>query len=275
MAKKNENQAVVREFRDGLLTLIFGNEKHKDLALSLYNAINESSYTNINDFRVIQVENALCMEMKGDNIFILADSLNIYDLNPTFSPRILPRMVVYSARYLQHYIRENNLEKQLYTNIPIKFPRCPKPVAFYIGELIRFDETSLRMSELYEGGPRGSIEINVRMINLDYGRNKEMMQNCKPLSDYSHFISALRNCMMMCCFPPKIAVDEALDELSDDSEVKRIIYENKAKVAKMFLYNENVESMEDVAMSLKQAGYSMGAISKITGTSIEVLKNLK
>ncbi len=40
MAKKNENQAVVREFRDGLLTLIFGNEKHKDLALSLYNECN-------------------------------------------------------------------------------------------------------------------------------------------------------------------------------------------------------------------------------------------
>ena len=70
-------------------------------------------------------------------------------------------------------------------------------------------------------------------------------------------------------------MDEALDELSDDSEVKRIIYENKAKVAKMFLYNDNVESIEDIAMSLKQAGYSMGAISKITGTSIEVLKNLK
>lgn len=275
MAKKNENQVVIREFRDSLLKLIFGDEKHKDLALSLYNAINESSYTNIDDFRVIQVENALCMEMKGDNIFILADSLNIYDLRPTFSPRILARMTVYFGRYLQHYIRENKLEKQLYSDIPIKFPRCPIPVAFYIGELIRFDETSLRMSELYEDGRTGSIEINVRMLNVDYGRNKEMMQNCKPLSDYSHFISALRNCMMMCCFPPKIAVDEALDELSDDSEVKRIIYENKAKVAKMFLYNDNVESIEDIAMSLKQAGYSMGAISKITGTSIEVLKNLK
>jgi hypothetical protein len=38
---------VSREYKDRLFRYIFGNEKHKPLTLSLYNAVNGTSYSDV------------------------------------------------------------------------------------------------------------------------------------------------------------------------------------------------------------------------------------
>ena len=50
MAKESIN----REYKDRLFKYIFGNEKHKDLTLSLYNAINNTHYDCIDDIEELK-----------------------------------------------------------------------------------------------------------------------------------------------------------------------------------------------------------------------------
>ena len=37
-----------------------------------------------------------------------------------------------------------------------------------------------------------SLEVVVRMININYGRNKELMQGCSKLEEYAFFIHQVR-----------------------------------------------------------------------------------
>ena len=158
------------------------------------------------------------------------------------------------------------------------------------------------MSDAFKNGAKGDIEVKVTMLNVNYGRNRRLMQNCRPLSDYSLFTSTVREYKKE-GLSSEEAVDKALKVLPDDSEVKSLIQINKAEVAEMFLYEYDEEGVmeslkqeawEDgkaegiaqgiaqgksegiaqVAKTMKQAGYDLDAISKLTGITVEELKKL-
>ena len=67
MAKKSAN----RKYKDSLFRVIFG--EHKEHALSLYNAINKTNYTDVDELKIITLEDALYIDIKNDVGFIFHD----------------------------------------------------------------------------------------------------------------------------------------------------------------------------------------------------------
>ena len=63
--------AIHREHKDRLFRAIFGREEHKNWTLSLYNAINNSHYTNYEDIQLTVIEDVIYMGMKNDVSFII------------------------------------------------------------------------------------------------------------------------------------------------------------------------------------------------------------
>lgn len=63
----------------------------------------------------------------------------------------------------------------------------PKLVVFYNGLKEQEDETILRLSDSFDADHRieSDIEVRVRMLNVNYGRNKDLMDKCKPLAEYA------------------------------------------------------------------------------------------
>ena len=59
-------------------------------------------------------------------------------------------------------------------------------VVFYNGRTDIEDEVQLRLSDSFEENKRteADIEVRVRMLNINYGRNREIMEKCKPLYEY-------------------------------------------------------------------------------------------
>lgn len=57
---------VNREYKDRLFKYIFGREENKAWALSLYNAINGTNYTDENSIELTTIDDALYMGMKND-----------------------------------------------------------------------------------------------------------------------------------------------------------------------------------------------------------------
>ena len=305
MAKKTVN----REYKDRLFKFIFGNEKHKDLTLSLYNAINKTSYTSTDDIEITTIENAVYMGMHNDLSFIIADSMNLYEQQSTYNPNMPLRMLVYTGKLYSKFVEANNLDNKVYNHKVITIP-YPKLIVFYNGDMIQPDKTILKLSDAFKNGAKGDIEVKVTMLNVNYGRNRRLMQNCRPLSDYSLFTSTVREYKKE-GLSSEEAVDKALKVLPDDSEVKSLIQINKAEVAEMFLYEYDEEGVmeslkqeawEDgkaegiaqgiaqgksegiaqgksegiaqVAKTMKQAGYDLDAINKLTGITVEELKKL-
>lgn len=81
------------------------------------------------------------------------------------------------------------------------------------------------------------IEVKVRMININYGHNKEILAACRPLKEYAWFV----------------AIDSAINEMPENFEIKKFIMANRAEVKDMCLteYNES-ETMEMIQEEARQ-----------------------
>ncbi len=64
---------INKKHKDRLFCLLFGSEEYKDNILSLYNALCDTSYTDVNDIQIYTIDNVIYIEMKND-VSILLDS---------------------------------------------------------------------------------------------------------------------------------------------------------------------------------------------------------
>ena len=74
-----------RKYKDRLFRKIFNNKK--DL-LQLYNAINNTSYTNEEDLIITTLEDTIVLSMKNDLSFIISTDMNLYEHQSTFNPNM-------------------------------------------------------------------------------------------------------------------------------------------------------------------------------------------
>ena len=70
---------VPKNINDRLFRRIFGDADHKEWTLSLYNAINGSSYTNPEEITFTTIEDVVYLSMKNDVSFIIADTMSFYE----------------------------------------------------------------------------------------------------------------------------------------------------------------------------------------------------
>ena len=77
---------VNKEHKDRLFSFLFGSEANKQWTLSLYNAVNGTSFTEPEDIRFTTIDNAVYMGMKNDVSFILFYVMNIYEQQSSYNP---------------------------------------------------------------------------------------------------------------------------------------------------------------------------------------------
>ena len=59
-----------RLIRVKVFKLLFGNETYKENTLALYNALNGTSYTNVDDVNIYTIEDVIYIDMKNNGIHI-------------------------------------------------------------------------------------------------------------------------------------------------------------------------------------------------------------
>ena len=77
---------INRENKSILFCFIFGSEENKKYLLALYNAVNDTSYTNIEDIEINTIEDIIYIRMKNDVSFILDTDMNLYEHQSTYNP---------------------------------------------------------------------------------------------------------------------------------------------------------------------------------------------
>ena len=121
------------------------------------------------------------------------------------------------------------------------------------------DEQILRLSDSFPEGAVSDVEVCVRMLNINYGRNEKLLKACGPLSEYSFLISKIRESyqeksLQMFGQPavPKDtpretreqllteSVDQGLGKLPENTMIRPFLLEHRAEVKDMLLteYNE-------------------------------------
>ena len=169
--KANKNQ------KDTVFRRIFHN---KERLLELYNAINHTNYDNPNDLTIKTLHGKTFLGMRNDLSFIFDDELNLYEHNSTPCPNIALRDLLYIASSY----REMYSLKDLYKSSPIKIP-APRFFVFYNGTLQLPDRFEYRLSDMFiKETANPCLELKVTVLNVNEGRNKELMESCKSIRKY-------------------------------------------------------------------------------------------
>ena len=231
------------QYKDRLFNFLFGSEENKAWTLSLYNAVNGSAYTDPSEIEITTIREVMYLGMHNDVSFLIADDMTLYEQQSTYNPNMPLRLLQYAGNLYEKYVKERKMNK--YGSDLLKLP-VPKLVVFYNGRKDQPDEKMLYLSDSFPKGAESDIEVRVRMLNVNFGRNQELMNACKPLSEYAWLVEEVRkNNISHDETGMSSAVDKAIDEMPNDYIIKPFLEAHRAEVKGMLLteYNE-AEQME-------------------------------
>lgn len=228
---------INKEHKDRLFSFLFGSEANREWTLSLYNAVNKTSFTDPEEIQFTTIEDAIYMGMKNDLSFMLCYVMNIYEQQSTYSPNMPVRQLMYAGKLYDKYIQTNHLN--IYGKKMVRLP-IPKLVVFYNGKEKK-EDTVLKLSDAFREESRTvepDIEVRVRMLNINFGKNQEMMENCKPLKEYAWLVERIRRNRKK--MDIEAAVDKAIDEMPGEFVIRQFLIGNRAEVKDMCIteYNE-------------------------------------
>ncbi|SFL58133.1 hypothetical protein SAMN05216390_1581, partial [Lachnospiraceae bacterium KH1T2] len=115
------------------------------------------------------------------------------------------------------------------------------------------------------------IEVKVRMINVNYGKNRELLEKCKPLSEYAWLVDRIRSIKSEQKLESTLesAIDRAITEMPENFVLRPFLIAHRSEVKGMLLteYNE-VETMqlfkEDGRREGRLEGRQEGALDAIS-----------
>ncbi|MCM1044708.1 MAG: hypothetical protein NC417_04295 [Candidatus Gastranaerophilales bacterium] len=230
---------VHRQIKDRLFRTLF--EKDREALLQLYNALNGTDYQDAGKLQVVTIESAVYMVMKNDLAFVVAGTLNLYEHQSTWNPNMPVRFLIYLAEEYQMLAEE--AKESLYGTKLIQLP-TPQCVVFYNGERNAPEEQILRLSDAFENRrSEASVELTVRMLNINYGHNKELMEKCRVLGEYSQFVDI---CRQYAAEGGDIqeALETAIEYCIDHGILSKFLRNNQAEVLGMLLERFDVKKYE-------------------------------
>jgi len=228
-----------RLYKDRVFKFIFGNPENKEWTLSLYNAVNGSNYRNPDDIQFNTIEDAVYMSMKNDVSFIILDEMNLWEHQSSFNPNMPMRFLTYGTQLYEKYTATSG-----YYKFSRKLQRLPKPhcICFYNGTEEQPEQQVLKLSDAFGG--EGDIEVKVKMLNVNYGKNRALMETCQPLREYAWLVDRVREHQRV-MQNLEAAVDASIDEMPDSFVIRTLIEAHRAGVKKMFLTEYDEEKMKE------------------------------
>lgn len=241
---------VHRNVKDRLFRYLF--EKDREALLDLYNALNGTVYQDSSQLEIVTIESAVYVVMKNDLAFILTGTLNMYEHQSTYSPNLPVRFLIYLAQEYQTVAEQ--AEKSLYGTGLISLP-TPKCVVFYNGTIEMPEEQIIRLSDAFEDkAVNADVELTVRVLNINHGHNRLLMERCRVLKEYSEFVEITRTCMRE-EKSTEMALAEAVDYCIENGILEKVLRENRAEVLGMLLEEFDVKKYE---RTLRGEGHEEG-----------------
>ena len=175
-AKSSRNVEIIspapaaRSYKARLFEMIF---HKKDELLKLYNAVNGTDYQDPELLEINTLENAVYMSMKNDISFIIDFQLYLYEHQSTYSPNLPLRYLLYVSDLYSGMVKKVGLP-------------TPHFLIFYNGVKERPDREILKLSDLFQiEEEEYSLELTAVTLNINPGHNRELLNSCRRLKDYS------------------------------------------------------------------------------------------
>lgn len=190
MTKRKNHETVTTKKKQMSGKMLRANKKYKDTVfrmlfsdrenlLSLYNAINGTTYENPEALEIVTLENAIYMGMKNDLAFIVDTNLFLYEHQSTYNPNMPLRDLLYISSEYQKLVDHRSLYPSILQKIP-----APNFIVFYNETRKKEDRWENLLPEAFEhleGKP--NLELRVVTLNINENHNRELMEQCKILRE--------------------------------------------------------------------------------------------
>jgi hypothetical protein len=182
-----------RQYKDSIFTSLFSDEKR---CLELYNALEGTEYKDAGLVFINTLSNVLYMDKKNDISFIIGGRLLILiEHQSTISENLPLRMLSYIARLYEETTEERKVYKQRLLKIPE-----PEFIVLYNGKEAYPKEKILKLSDAFRKDDVNeiskkkinSLDLTVRVININKGCNPEIERKSQTLADYATFVDKVR-----------------------------------------------------------------------------------
>lgn len=238
---------VKRDHKDTLFRMIFSTREN---LLSLYNAVNHSHYTDASELEIVTLKNAVYMNMKNDQAFLLDMQLNLYEHQSTWNPNMPLRFLMYVAKEYQMLVRNQTL----YASALVKVP-TPHFVVFYNGETEQEAETILRLSHSFQQKTdKPELELMVRVLNINLDKKQEVLEACQLLKEYMLLVNKIRR------YTDEYkdinqAVEQAVTECIEENILADFLRKNRAEAIEMCIFEYDDKREKEL---IRKAEYSEG-----------------
>ena len=257
---------VNRTYKDRVFRMLF--QEKKEL-LNLYNALNGTAYDNEDDLKVNTLENAIFMKMKNDISFLITSNMYLFEHQSSYCPN----MPLRGLFYLMDLYKKELSDLELSTHTRVRIP-TPQYIVFYNGLERQEEEFEQKLSESFETKEPGCMELTVRSININLGKNEALMEKCRTLYEYACFIAKVREYRKNEEFPT--AVKLAVEDCIRNDILREFLIKQKSEVISMSIYEYNEEyakksAFEEGVIEGKSIGIAEGkSIGIAEGKSIGI-----
>ena len=262
-----------RQYQDRLFKAIFGREEHKDWLLSLYNALNGSSYTDPSAIEINTIEGIIYVTMKNDISFLIDSQLNLYEQQSSYNPNMPLRGMMYFAELYQKYISKQR--KDIYSSALLKIP-TPQFIVIYTGSTKLDDVKELKLSDSFEvPDTSGRFEWTATVVNISKGHSLKLLEQCPPLRDYAVYVSRIKG-NVAAGMTKEDAVNEAMEYSIEHNLLNGYFLEQKMEVLNMSLTEFDQEEYDRNRFNDgKEAGIAIGIAEGERKNALQNARNFK
>lgn len=257
-----------REYKDSLFVdLFYKDEMAKKNLLSLYNALHDTDLKDDGLIQKIKIEDILYKNFRNDVSFELNGKVIVFgEHQSTVNPNMPLRCLLYVGRVYEELVEEDAKYRTKLVQIP-----TPEFYVFYNGRKDFPVEEELMLSDAFLTPPgENSLELKVKVININSNKAHGILKKCEILRQYSVFIDTIRKYENS-----EGAIKKAINECMEQGILVEYLKRKGSEVRNMLIaeysYEKDIQVKQQEA---KQEGLLEGWDKAIllSGKIIEELK---
>ena len=252
--KRNYRSNGNREYKSDVISMML---QIPEYALDIYNAMNDSAYTDPDMIQIMRLENGISLSVRNDASFFISNYLNLYEHQSTYSPNAPLRFLIYLTNLLKTMIRKRDLYSRKRVQIA-----TPHFAVFYNGTEKRPEKEVLKLSDAFiNHTDTPEIELTVTVYNINPDNNTQLLEKSEVLCGYMIFVNRVRENLehqkKIAQNAPEydeaayeeeleVAINEAIDHCIEHHIMETFFRENRREVTKSMVLDYTWERREEL-----------------------------
>ena len=252
--KRNYRSNGNREYKSDVISMML---QIPEYALDVYNAMNDSAYTDPDMIQIMRLENGISLSVRNDASFFISNYLNLYEHQSTYSPNAPLRFLIYLTNLLKTTIRKRDLYSRKRVQIA-----TPHFAVFYNGTEKRPEKEVLKLSDAFiNRTDTPEIELTVTVYNINPNNNTQLLEKSEVLRSYMIFVNRVRENLEHqkkiaqnapeydeAAYEEELeaAINEAIDHCIEHHIMEAFFRENRSEVTKSMVLDYTWERREEL-----------------------------